>query len=54
MTPRVQPSHLAPLATLAALLATGPAARAHDGSHGNAELDAMIAAWRAGQAAAVA
>lgn len=34
------------------LLLVAPLARAHDGSHGNAELDAMIAQWRASQAAA--
>lgn len=36
---------------LIATLLLEAAVRAHDGSHGNPELDAMIAAWRAQQAA---
>ncbi len=41
---------IAPSLRLALLLiAAGSGLRAHDGSHGNAELDAMIATWRAQQ-----
>ncbi len=47
-------SHLRPsrfFAVVSLLLSGAGIALAHDGSHGNAELDAMIAQWRAAQTA---
>lgn len=45
--------HRIPVLTLSIILTvTSTASRAHTGGHGNPELDAMIAAWRAQQAVA--